>query len=56
MADLVGKEWGALDPILQQFADQRMAVYEPPAFSLTLFGPHPALSRRERENRILSSG
>jgi hypothetical protein len=34
-------------PDLSRFSDQRTAVDEPPALSLALPGPHPALSRRE---------
>jgi hypothetical protein len=32
-----------------------MTVYEPQAHSLALFDPHPALSRRERGNRLLGT-
>jgi hypothetical protein len=33
----------------KRFADQRLAIGEPPALSLALPGSHPALSRREVE-------
>jgi hypothetical protein len=36
---------------LELFADQRLAIEDPQAFSLALPSPNPALSRRERGNR-----